>query len=63
MPLLRTSAEAASDLAVSRTFFDQHFAPVLPVVDLAPPQAKQRMPRYAVTDLQALITSRRQERV
>lgn len=61
--MLKTSEQAAEYLAVSRTFFDQHLAPTLPVVDLAPPLAKQRMPRYWVADLDVLIANRRQVRL
>lgn len=56
---LLSSDEAAAYLGVSRSFFDAHIAPVLPVVDLAPEHARQGMPRWWIADLDAYIRSRR----
>lgn len=58
-PALFEIGEAAKYLRVSRSYFDEHIRPLLPAVDLRAPGAKVPLIRYAKTDLDAFIASRR----
>lgn len=52
-------SEAAAYFGVSRSHFDEHIRPLLPIIDMKPPRGKQPMWRFMKADLDALIASRR----
>ena len=52
-------SEAAAYLGVSRSFFDDEIRPLIPIVDMKSPKRKQPMWRFAKSDLDAFIASRR----
>lgn len=54
--------EAAKYLGVSRSYFDEHVRPHISIVDMKAPGGKQPMWRFARTDLDAFIASRRREK-
>jgi predicted DNA-binding transcriptional regulator AlpA len=56
---LLDAGEAALYLGCSRSYFDEHLRRLLPCVDLSGPKSKNRQVRYAKSDLDAFIASRR----
>ncbi len=54
-----TTADAAAVCGCSVSHFERHIAPLLPVINLAPPGAK-RLPRYHSADLQVYLWGLRQ---
>ena len=56
---LLTAREAAEYLGCSKSYFEAHIRPLLPVVDMGRPEATQPMPRWHQADLDAFIASRK----
>lgn len=59
---LLTAKQSAVYLGVSKTYFEAVIRPMLSFSDLRKPGGKKPMPRWARTDLDAFIKSRRKER-
>lgn len=49
-------------LDVSRTYFDEHIRPILPVHDFRAPGSKKPMPKFSRGDLDAWAMTRRREK-
>lgn len=62
-PALLTARQSAEYLGVSKSYFEEHVRPLLPIVSLAHADARQPMPRWAVADLDDYIAERRREKV
>lgn len=58
-PALLEIGEAARYLRCSRSYFDEHIRPFVPMIDIRAPGAKLPMIRFAKVDLDAYIDSRR----
>lgn len=54
---------AARYLGVSKTYFEDHVRPFVPVHDFRAPGSKKPMPKYSRTDLDEWARSRRREKV
>lgn len=61
-PALFSANDAAKYLGVSRSYFDDHVRPFVPLVEMKPPTGKQPMPRFARADLDAFWGARRKEK-